>query len=132
VSKRLYRSRTEKVISGICGGLGEYFDVDSTIIRVLWAVSFFMGGAGLLAYIVAAVIIPEREGHQSAADTSDSEHGYTSLDARDRSRWFGLFLVVLGIGFLIHNWFAWIDFAKIWPLLLVIVGGAIFYRGMRG
>ncbi|EEY35145.1 sirohydrochlorin cobaltochelatase [Pseudoleptotrichia goodfellowii] len=59
VEKKLYKSRTDKKITGVCGGLGKYFNVDSTIVRIIWAIAFFVGGTGGLAYIVAALIIPE-------------------------------------------------------------------------
>ncbi len=57
--KRLFRSRKDRVIGGICGGMGPYFNVDPVLLRVLWAVCFFIGGVGLLAYIIAWIIIPE-------------------------------------------------------------------------
>ena len=56
--KRLYRSRTNKVLCGVCGGIGEYLDVDPTVIRLL-ALLLGFTGTGLVAYIVAAIIIPE-------------------------------------------------------------------------
>lgn len=57
--KRLYRSVNNRVIAGVCGGLGNYLNVDPVLLRVLWAVFFLAGGAGLLAYIIAWIIIPE-------------------------------------------------------------------------
>ncbi len=57
--KKLFRSRKNRVIAGVCGGVGEYFGVDPTIIRLLWVVFTLMGGAGILAYIIAWIIIPE-------------------------------------------------------------------------
>ena len=57
--KRVYRSRTDRVLGGVCSGLGKYFGLDPVLIRVLWAIAFFVGGAGLLAYIIAWIIIPE-------------------------------------------------------------------------
>lgn len=57
--KRLYRSDNEKMLCGVCGGIAEYFNVDPTLIRLLWVVLAFTG-AGVLAYIVAAVIMPRR------------------------------------------------------------------------
>lgn len=57
--EKLYRSETDKMICGVCGGIGEYLNVDSTIIRLLWAI-FVCVGPGLFAYIVAAFIIPRR------------------------------------------------------------------------
>lgn len=58
--KRLTKSRTNKMICGVCGGVGEYFNMDPTIIRLIWVILTIGGfGSGLLAYIIAAVIIPE-------------------------------------------------------------------------
>ena len=60
--KKLYRSDTDKMLCGVCGGIAEYFNVDPTLIRLLWAVLTCTGGAGIIAYIIAAVIIPRRLG----------------------------------------------------------------------
>ena len=59
MNKRLYKSRDEKTIDGVCGGIAEYFDIDPTLVRLIWAV-FGATGGGILAYIVAAIIIPTR------------------------------------------------------------------------
>ena len=59
MNKKLYRSKVDSVICGVCGGLGEYFDVDSTIVRLIAIVLIFGWGSGLLAYLVAAIIIPK-------------------------------------------------------------------------
>lgn len=56
--KKLYKSKTDRKICGVCGGLGEYFNVDSTLIRLAAVLLAFMGGR-ILAYIIAAIIIPE-------------------------------------------------------------------------
>lgn len=61
MNKKLYRSIVDKKLCGVCGGLGEYFDVDSTLVRLLWVIFTFMGGAGLLAYIVCAIIVPQQK-----------------------------------------------------------------------
>ena len=58
MAKRLYRSRTDRVLWGVCGGLAKYFDIDPVIIRVIAVVSLFLGGAGIIAYIVMAIIVP--------------------------------------------------------------------------
>lgn len=57
-TKKLYKSR-ERVLCGVCGGIAEYFNLDPTLVRVIWAVLVFCFGTGILAYIVAALIIPE-------------------------------------------------------------------------
>ncbi len=58
--KRLYRSKKDRVIAGVCGGIGEYFNTDPTLIRLLWVIFVLAGGSGILAYIIAWIIIPEK------------------------------------------------------------------------
>ena len=58
MEKKLYRSATDKKIAGVCGGLAKYLNIDPTVIRVIWAL-IAVGGAGILAYIICALIIPE-------------------------------------------------------------------------
>ena len=57
--KKLYRTRANKVLAGVCSGVGVYFNIDPVIVRLLWVIFTFAGGAGLLAYIIAWIIIPE-------------------------------------------------------------------------
>lgn len=57
--KRLYRSRNQRMISGVCGGIAEYFNVDPTIIRLITVLLSFGAGSGVLAYIICAIVIPE-------------------------------------------------------------------------
>lgn len=57
--KRLVRSRTARKVAGVCQGFAEYFDLDVTVIRIVWAVVAICGGAGLVAYIVAWIVMPE-------------------------------------------------------------------------
>lgn len=72
MEKKLYRSNSNKMLAGVCGGLAEYFKVDATLIRVIWAVLSCFGGAGLLAYILCALIIPlEPSGYIDAEKTED-------------------------------------------------------------
>ena len=59
MEKKLYKSKTDKKIFGVCGGIAEYFGIDSTIIRLLWALSIVCAGVGLAAYIVTAIVLPE-------------------------------------------------------------------------
>lgn len=59
-SKKLYKSNSDKKLAGVCGGIAEYFDVDSTIIRLAWVLFTLAGGAGLFAYIIAAIVMPNR------------------------------------------------------------------------
>ena len=56
--KKLYRSRRNRMVCGVCGGIGEYFNIDPVVIRLLWVVFCCLGGSGIIAYIIAAIIIP--------------------------------------------------------------------------
>lgn len=58
MNKRLYKSNQNKMIAGVCGGIAEYFDADPTLVRLAWVLFCCIGGSGLLAYLIAAVIIP--------------------------------------------------------------------------
>ena len=58
MAKRLYKSRNDIMIAGVCGGIGEYFDIDPTLIRILWVTLLFMAGGGLVAYLIAWIVIP--------------------------------------------------------------------------
>ncbi|VVB79643.1 PspC domain protein [uncultured archaeon] len=59
--KRLYRSKTDRVIAGVCGGIGEYLGIDPVIVRLVWVLLTLCAGAGILAYILAWVIIPKEK-----------------------------------------------------------------------
>ena len=59
MAKKLYHSRTERKIWGVCGGLAEYFDADPTIVRVIAVVSIFFGTVGIWAYIIIRLVVPE-------------------------------------------------------------------------
>ena len=58
MEKKLYKSNQNKMIDGVCGGIAEYFGIDPTVVRLIWALFSLMGGCGILAYIIAAIIIP--------------------------------------------------------------------------
>jgi len=60
--KRLYKSKVDRKICGVCGGIAEYFNVDPVLVRVGWIVAALFFGSGLLAYIIAAIIMPDRPG----------------------------------------------------------------------
>ena len=59
MNKKLYRNTSNKMIAGVCSGLAEYINIDPTIVRLIWAL-IALSGAGVLAYLVAAIIIPEK------------------------------------------------------------------------
>lgn len=58
-TKKLYRSRNDKMIAGVCGGLGKYFAIDPTLVRLLFVLVVLLGGAGVLAYLILMIVVPE-------------------------------------------------------------------------
>jgi len=59
MAKKLYRSRTDRKIWGVCGGLAKYFDIDTTIVRVIAILTLFLGTTGIWAYIIMRLVVPE-------------------------------------------------------------------------
>ena len=62
IKKKLYRSKKERMIGGVCGGIGEFLEIDPTVVRVIWAFATILSvGIGIIAYILAWIIIPEKK-----------------------------------------------------------------------
>ncbi len=59
MDKKLYKSQGDRKLCGVCGGLGEFFGIDASLIRLGWIVFCLLGGSGVLAYIIAAIVIPD-------------------------------------------------------------------------
>ena len=70
--KKVYRSQTDRKIAGVCGGIAEYFNIDPTLVRLLWVLFVLLGGSGVLAYIICALVIPE--------GPEAPENGYTPYE----------------------------------------------------
>jgi phage shock protein PspC (stress-responsive transcriptional regulator) len=90
--KHLYRSHTNRVLGGICGGLGEYFGIDPVLVRLVWLLLILFGGLGLILYPIAWMIIP------LAPDTEEGKPTPEFEDGIGKGRfWWGLALVALGV-----------------------------------
>jgi phage shock protein PspC (stress-responsive transcriptional regulator) len=121
--KRLYRSRSDKVIGGVSGGIGRYMGVDPVIIRIIFLASVFLGGSGLLAYLIAWILIPEEpapEGH--VLDDSKPDGG----------KIVGIVLIVIALIWLagrfgINHMFI-IPWGWVGPVALVALGIALMLR----
>ena len=130
MASRLYRSSTNKVIAGVCGGLGEYFDIDPTLLRLI-AVVAALAGMGMpdLFYLLGWLIIPQRFPGDVGSEASESE---TPISRTSDSKWRtylpGLILVGLGAILLMREYFYWFSFGDLWPILLVGIGLFLILR----
>ncbi len=122
--KKLYRSRADRMLAGVCGGLAQYLNLDSTIVRILWILITLLWGVGLFLYIAAIFIVPENPEEISEEETSTSR-----LKGNDKTLfWGGLLIVIgiillmnqLGIFYAIHFWS--IPWQLIWAVFLILIG----------
>ena len=159
MEKRLYRSRDDRMIAGVCGGVAKYFDMDPTIVRIIFVLLIFANGLGILAYIIMAIVVPlegskvsepkeaikenveeiketaTELGHEirstfTGEETKTEEE--SKIHQRRRSL-FGIILIVLGVLFLMGslNLFPWFHWGYLWPLILVAVGLIIIFSARR-
>src|SRR5579884_2990910 len=114
-AKRLYRSRQDRMIAGVCGGLAQYFNVDPVVVRLIFLILLF-GGPGILAYLILAIVVPERPlGQPEPAITSSFDVGHARQTV-------ALILVAAGLLMLADNLQVYriSDIGRFWPLLLIV------------
>lgn len=127
--KRLYKSRRDRMIDGVCGGIAEYFDIDPTIMRALFILLIFFGGTGLFLYIGGMIIMPVNPHHLGML-----QRGEIPKNDRSAKRTWGIIIIAIGLLFLLNNigWFAFhhiwhISWGLVMPILLIILGMALIY-----
>lgn len=158
MEKRLYRSRDDRLIWGVCGGLADHFDIDPTIVRII-AVLLAFASVGIPAYIILAIVIPlesskvsqprdvikenVEEMKQTASQLGDEirstfarKEGAPEETANARLRShnvLGIVLIVIGILFLLtsFNLLWWLRWSYLWPLILVAIGLLIIFGARR-
>lgn len=148
--QRLARSRRDRMLFGVCGGLGEYFDIDPLLIRLAFVLVTLAGGAGVLAYIILAIIMPEAAPDSSGTAPTRSAPGtmepaagepfteaapgagraYSARRHRRSSATGAFLLVTIGLLLLLANlgWFDWFRWHLVWPVLLIALGLALLAR----
>nr|WP_269206195.1 PspC domain-containing protein [Capillibacterium thermochitinicola] len=120
----MYRSRKDRVIAGVAGGLADYFNVDVTVIRLLWLLSLSFGGG--LVYLIACFIIPEENDNWDRTEVQESPE-----DDEQRWRRGGIILIVLGLFFLWRALFPWPRFRDLLPFFLIILGIIMLFGGFK-
>ena len=159
MEKRLYRSQSDRMIAGVCGGLAEYFDIDPTIVRVVAVLSVFVSGLGILAYIILAIVVPSESSKaaepkdtikenveemketasklgrelQSTLSGEESESEEVAKVRHRRRNLFGIILIVIGVLCLLgsFDFFWWFRWGYLWPIILVAIGVLIILGTRR-
>jgi phage shock protein C len=147
--KRLYRSRKNRVIAGVCGGIAEYLDVDPVLIRIIAVILLFVGGGSLIAYIIGMIIIPdESKIFSSSVETQPTPEGppppphtgFTGQSAHTGSLIVGVVMILLGFTFLMRTipflrhyyWWFWdMGWNFFWPSVLIVIGLLIILKAAR-
>lgn len=149
-AQKIYRSDSDKIISGLCGGLGEYFDIDSTVVRIIFIILALWGGIGIILYIIGVLLISQRSGTNTERDNgrrvgedlkervgavaSEIRENLRANPSRGRLRGdyiFGLVFVIIGSLFLLNNLFPWFGFDLFWPVFLILIGLLILTGGLK-
>ena len=128
--RRLYRSSDDRIISGVAGGIAEYFDIDAVIVRIALVVLTLAGGAGLVGYIAAWVLLPEQDGSVAWREGGRWSHGHRRPSRADARQLGAIALVGLGAVMLLDRIGIGIDGGIAWPVAL-IGGGAAVLWGQR-
>ena len=122
--KKLYRSRTDSLLGGVCGGLGAYLGINSTWIRLFFVLISLGSGFGLLMYAVLWLMMPQADGQSEQAEAAKPNPQANVI--------IGAALLAMGLLFLSQNfhlaWFGAFHPGLFWPLLLIAIGGLAVWR----
>ena len=143
--KRLYKSRKNCVIDGVCGGIGEYLDVDPVLVRIVAVIFLFVGGSALIAYIIGMIIIPKApieagETVEAPVERATPVTGRSEGFGKAGGLIFGIILIAFGVHFLLRNipffhdyyWRFWnFGWHFFWPAVLVLIGLLVIFKGSR-
>ena len=139
MNKRLYRSTREKMIGGVCGGMAEYFEIDPVLIRILFVVATFVGGSGVLAYIICWIIVPEQPRVVEAAPAPaggsqpipPQPQPVSGTNGHRGNAIAGIVLIVIGGLFLADNFLPHVHFGDYWPVILIMLGAGILSKSSK-
>jgi phage shock protein C len=151
MTKRLYRSSRDRMLGGVAGGLAEYFEIDSTLVRILFVITLFIGGTGILAYILLWIVVPEAPyyhyqkanpaeninstgpGGEVPGPEADIETYLLIQEEKKKKRiiFGGIVLIILGLIFLADNFITRFNASDLLPLLLVAIGIGVLINAMK-
>ena len=170
--KKLYRDEYHKVLGGVCSGLAEYFEMDVTVVRLLFAFTFFIMGVGFIPYIILWIVLPKKGytfnnfnnptvdytvppqqtdgqfdtppqtgnpysfGNNPYSNTPYGNNPIENIPVKHKSNAgiiVGVVLIIIGAAILIDNYdlIPDFDFDRLWPVVLVVIGGAFIISGQK-
>ncbi len=150
--KRLYRSQTDRVLFGVCGGLGKYFEIDPVIFRILFVLFFFIDGIGLIAYLIMILIIPSEKGigkddkekgevdelaekiEKGAEELASKAETGDFLPSGRSANYLGIFIIFIGLLFLARETFPlqWLFHSDvILPFAIILLGLYIVLKSKK-
>jgi phage shock protein C len=152
MGSRLARSRTDRIIAGVCGGLGQYLGVDATLVRLVFLILAFGTGGGFFLYLILWLVMPREDwpevsGEGQPAAPAAGEFANRAMAMGDEMRslatspnpragvFFGLALVGFGLLVLVQNlglaWLAWLRWEVMWPVVLIVIGVLMIAQRIR-
>lgn len=137
MEKRLIRPIKGRVFLGVCAGLGNYFNVDPILIRIIFIILTVWGGIGVLLYLVGIFLIPEEKKafediNQASIETKAEEKKQkTANNSGQGEIFFGLFILILGIYFLVQIFIPQFTLSRLWPISLIVIGVLILATAFK-
>jgi phage shock protein C len=140
MNRHLYRCRHDRRIAGVAAGVAEYFGLDVTLVRILWFLSIFFGGATLVVYVGLALIVPLEPltAAEAANPATVHDHELAATDHRHVERRPGMLTTWLGVGLVLLGGLALIDvvvpgisWRYLWPVFIVGLGGLLIVGSLR-
>ncbi len=133
MEKKLQRDTKNKVIGGVCSGLANYFDIDASLVRLLFAFMFLCASAGFWLYIILWVVVPAGDSTQNGSSSFVSSDGTTEVSSETQGEGLktskskgslvaGLILIGIGVLALLHRYVPQISWETAWPILLILLG----------
>jgi len=139
--RNLYRSCKSRVLGGVCGGLGEYFDVDPVLIRLLFLISIIAGGIGFVVYLFAWLVIPndpkcehenvKDEIKEAAQDVADAVKTGVRNKKDDNRAIIGIIILIFGLLLLVKNITGLHFWNYFWPIILIVLGLFVLFKDVR-
>ncbi len=125
--KNIYRRKNNRVIAGVCGGIADYLGIDAVWIRLAFVALFLMEGSGILLYLIAWLLIPEKSGEQELDPWNEK-------DNQKRAEVGGVLLIGTGLLLLARHLglLSWLNFGTLLPIVLIVAGGVLIMRNRQG